>query len=230
MAPDAKLWPLFITASSWGTIWTTTFQAALRKRGRGTAPDGSTMVPRLTNGEVITLVMAWMEAATPTRFPLWYQFAALAYGWTPDNDRIDTSAKRRDALYPTDIGHELWMTTNNLSDTLQAETPANPRLDMDGRFDDVVFQGQVRAALMSDGAQAKWVIGFAGCKDPKTGKPGLPKKNPKTGKWECNPVVIQDPITRPARNILALLLYLGAAYVILVGDKAEKARRRGARS
>lgn len=226
MAPRTRpsTFPPFVTASKWSTAWTAVFQAALKSNGKGHAPDG-TMVPRLTNAEAVTLVMGWMEAATLRRFPLWYQFGAVAYGWDPSTDKLDTSTARAAKLYPLEATHELWLATSDLSDVLDVDAPTAPRLALDGTFGDAVFQGQVRAALREDGAEAAFKIPLPACKDPKTGKPtGKPHKD-KDGKWTCDPVVIDDPLTAAKKSVFWFALMVGAGLWYL-SNKPRRYRRR----
>lgn len=145
--------PPFVTASQWSTAWQTLFTRAKDVNGSTHAADG-TLVPKLTNADAVSLSMAWLAAADKQRWPLWYQYAALAYGWSPDRDRLLTSDKQAARPYPVEFANDLWLSTFKLALDLDGDKVPGPRLDMDGRFDDPVFQGEVRAALTEDGAKA----------------------------------------------------------------------------
>jgi len=260
MAPNAKprrrLFQPLITGSTWDTVFDAVWDRALKQDGASKnhrTADG-TIAPRLTNGEVITLVMAWLAATSKARFPLWYQYAAAAYGWSPDNDVLDTTARQRDAWYPDELLVELWSTLMGLTSTLDEERVSSPRLDMDGTFDDPVFQGEVRAALLQDGADAIIAakVPLPACKG-KDGKPTKPRavcpvgSELRTGpggvpvcvdtatgkrtapKWECDPVTIDDPITGIGKMLgqpfIQGLLILGAIWVALEPQPRRYRRR-----
>lgn len=139
-----------ITASTWDTAWGACFKSALDAHGRANARDG-TLVPPLTNGEAVQLVIAWRHAA-PADFPLWGQLAAIAYGWTADNGVMDLTAKQRDAMYPTQISEELWLSLQKVAFALDAARAYPARLTFDETFDNAQVQGAIAAELKTDGA------------------------------------------------------------------------------
>jgi len=209
MVADARpiLFPSVITGSRWGTVWQSTFSAALKRRGKGTAPDGETMVPRLTNREAVALVRAWVDAAGVTRFPLWAQFAGQAYGWNPTRDnRLDASEARRDRLMSVAITHELWVALYKVAGDFDDEDPPTipQRLVFDaGAFDDPVYQATVRAGLASDGAV-------------------IPQPQP-------SPVAAKRtrrPAPASSTSILAPVLVLGALWLVFGKRKPSRRYRR----
>jgi hypothetical protein len=164
--PNTRAFTRPIAASSWGTIWGTCFKSALDAHGRATAADG-TLVPPLTNDEAVRLVMAWHRAA-PSDFPLWGQYAATAYGWRADNSTMDLTPVQRDAMYPTQISKELWLTLQSVSADLDAASSGVVRLEFDRGFDDTAVQGQVAAELKADGAgQITYRLSKGGSVPPK---------------------------------------------------------------
>jgi hypothetical protein len=198
--------------------------------------------------------MAVMARVTPQRFPLWYQFAAVAYGWETDNDTLNVSDAQRDKLYPSDMMLELWLALFKLTGDLDDERILEPNLSMDGEFSDPVFQGEVRAALIADGAKATITakVPLPACKD-RDGKPGKPRAScpagselrsgpngvpvcvdTTTGKrtvptYECDPVVIDDPITGIGKMlgtpIVQGVLILGALWLVLRPEPRRYRRR-----
>ncbi len=238
MAPVAVKYPPFVSASRWSTL--TDQLADLVKRKRGTTA--------LTNADVVRVIMAWLAALPRTRhrelFPLWHQFAAAAYGWSPKTNRFDTSAKRAAAEYSEDLAAELWSTMRELAGRLDGELMPNPRLDLDGSFMDLVFIGEVKAQLAQDGAQAQG-IPLPACRD-KAGKVRFPRPampgavvrrnadgscyyvDPITGgkvqcdcPGECSPVVV-DPFAPSKRLLLvALIVIAWVAY-----DNQPRHRRK----
>ncbi len=243
--------PAAITADTWeklgAALWFAIVQA--RPVHKATHPIASRPVPRLTNGEVITLLMAWLAAigvsAARIRelFPLWYQFGAAAYGWNPDNGAFVTSAKQRDAWYPDVLLVELWGACLNLATALDASDAPGPRLDLDGRFDDIVFQGEVKAALKGDGAvidtrsaHAAFKIPMPACKG-KDGRPVAPKCKRVMSAWPylceefdaCAPVLVDDPVTvvkDKALSVFQLALLVGAFWVLFDNKKSRRRRTR----
>lgn len=155
--------------------------------------------------------------------PLWYQFAATAYGWDPvKSDRLNTTVKQREATFDPAITADLWSVTRQTARGLdEGGEPARLEIERD-TFDDPVFQAGVRAAIKADGGMRAAGKIPVGCKDPKTGKLVGPKmkcrpgfelelvtgtpfyvcRNKQTGEteqptYECegDTVYIDDPIT-----------------------------------
>lgn len=137
-----------VTASTWRTVWEASKASAARRRGE------VANVPRLTGGDLASAVRAWLGVAGPERFPLWYQYGAYAYGWDPRTDFMRTTTRQRDAvLSDHGIAREFWQGLAHVADELDKGDSA-PRIEYDpGVFDDPVFQGELRAMLLSDGAQ-----------------------------------------------------------------------------
>lgn len=222
-----------ITAARWESAWEALLASARRRR------SGNALAVPLTNGEAASLVRAWPGKSGSLWMPLWYQFAATAYGWDPQrSDRLNTSAKQRDATF--ELSRDLWDVTHEVARMLDADNKQPVRLDIDETtFDDVTFQAGVRAALLDDnGLQAAGKIPV-GCRDPKTGRLTGPKmkcrpgwklelvkgtpfyvcRNTKTGEteqptYECEgeTVYIDDPITAIGK---ALASDLGKLALIL---------------
>jgi len=244
--PARNAWPPFLTASSWDNIYAQLWDIALRRPGGTQTSADGTLAPALTNGEIQMIVRAW-QSARRSLWPLWYQFAAAAYNWNPDNgDRLDTSAKWRDAFADVEIVRELWLSTFGLRFDLDATQLPKPRLDLDAEtFDDAVWQAEVRAELRADGASASFKIPLPACKDPKTGKATTPKYTCPRGyklvvingipmckhitsgklakpKLECDVVKVDDPITaigKSLRKDLATVVIVAAVLYLVLGNK-----------
>lgn len=151
MPPQVRAFTRPMSASTYGTLWAACFKSALDAHGRAVARDG-TLVPPLTNDEAVRLIFAWRRVASG-QFPLWGQFAATAYGWSADNGVMDLTPRQRDALYPVQIGKELWLALQSLADDRDAvERGQSQRLEFDRGFDDVAVQGDVANELQADGA------------------------------------------------------------------------------
>lgn len=224
MAPKSKTLPPVITASSWGTVWQAAFKSALDNRGRRLFEG--TLTPRLTNREAVALVVAWHKQ-DPSESALWYQFAAVAYGWDPATDKLNAGWGQAGDFYPDADAKELWLYTQTLSIKLDAEGKPSPRLDIDpDAFTSAVVLGQVKQELVNDGATARFIIPVPACRDPKTGRYGFPKRNPKTGKWECDATVIIDPLKGVRKSVGSVIVVMAFLYVIFEGNKKRRGRRR----
>jgi hypothetical protein len=202
------VWPPFITGTEWTTVWQSAFSAARAKRGAGTAPDGSTMVPRITNGEAVALVRAWRDAAGSARFPLAAQFAGQAYGWNPSKgDRLITTSAQRDKLMSTAITHELWFALYKLASDFDDERPPTvARVDFDAEaFGDPVYQASVRAGLALDGAKREIVR-------VTRAKPGAPQRRPS-----------RAPSSSSSSS--SPVLVLGALWLLFGNKKPRRYRR-----
>lgn len=258
VAERFRLQPI-VTASLWGTVWESIWSGLQRDRGMQIDREGTT-APKLTNREAIAIVAALRKESqrTTAGFPLWYQFAAIAYGWDPDNDRLDISDTQRDRVYPADMAVELFLAVQKLTFELEKESPTDPRLELDsGAFADNVFQGEVIAALHADGAFTTAVIPL--CKDKKTGKWRFPKaacdadgkgpraRDPATGReielpcdkpGECEPKPIGKiaiPVTKKtalliAAGLAAIYVFAPAALSGVIAGRGARNSRRGRRT
>lgn len=226
--------PLVSTASQWITVFWSQWNAAKARRGAANSNDG-TLAPRVTNAEASALVRAWraMSAMTDNRFPLWYQFAAIACGWTVARDKLNVSSAYAAKLYPIDATAELWLALQRIANRLDLLQREDPRIELVAETRaDPVWQGEIRRALREDGATATFVIGFGGCKDPKTGKPVAPRGNCRQVSpgvldctYTCDPVVITDPVTHAGQSLLTVAGVLLAVWWVFK-DKSTRSRRR----
>jgi len=223
--------PPVLTASTWGNLWGAAWERAKQARGVATADDG-TVAPVMTNREALALIAALrvVAAMTSEGFPLWYQFAAVAYGWNPTTDTFDVSQKQADRLYPADDATELQLAMQRLTTALDRErSDVDARLELDDNgFFDILVQGDVRRALLEDGATVAFKIPVPSCKDPKTGRPtGKPQRDPKTGKWTCEPVLVDDPVTAVGKPLTRLIVFAGVvAGIVLITRSARRRRAR----
>lgn len=182
----------------------------------------------LTSREAAAVISAVRETVHSAAWPLWYQFAAVAYGWDPATDALDTGGKQGDLPYAA--MPELRAAVDGVMATLdQAGSARTPRLDLVDVFDSRAgegFRAAIATALRQDGANVAFKIPIPACKDPKTGRPARPIKNPKTGKWECpgGPVTIDDPITAIGGSLVNLAVPI--AIILIAAAAFTRAPRR----
>jgi hypothetical protein len=192
---ERRTYPQVITGSTWATVWEAAELAPQRRR----KPLASG-APRLTNGEAVTLVMGWLDATSKPQFPLWYQYAAAAYGWDPTTGEMTALA---DDLYPASLSVELSKGTRELAARLDAEAIKSPRLELAYGFDDSTVRGAVAAELKDDGSIAKW--------RPELGAAIVKKKRRRRG-------------ASPGTGLGAVLM-LGAAWLMFDGNTRPRRRR-----
>jgi hypothetical protein len=242
-------WPPFVTASKWATVWQNLVDRANRVRGKFKAPwvdpaTGETdMVwsARLTNGDAVRLIMGWREAiGDNTRqkaiWPLWPQFAGVAYGWDPKQpERLKVTKAQEQAPYPTEMLAELWDALYRVALDLDDGEP-NPRVDLDGMFSDVVFQAEVKRDLSTDGTMRTFEKRIPLICKNKDGSAGAPKCKTKMKTWpylctEYEKCEWHGPDIDPTTGLrksgetlfrMALLVLIG---VILFDNQPRRSRR-----
>lgn len=194
-------------------------------------------VPRWTNREAVAVVMALRDLArgVPGGFPLWYQFAAVAYAWAPDEDQLWATAEQADAEYPPADSIELQSEAERIVAYLDRVNHPDPRVELNDAFGKASTLSDVSRALREDGAEPEtsFKIPLPACKGA-DGRPAKPVRGT-DGKWRCpnGAVTIDDPITAIAKKLSPLawtviLLAAGAAWV--EHGKNNAARRRGRRT
>lgn len=241
-------------ATTWANAYDRLWRSAKIARGCVTAQSGWTgkpseappgaviagcPAPRLTNAEAVRLIRAYKAAivGTSASWSLWYQFAAIAYGWDPPEvDELDASSVRADASYVPDVCVALWMALFDL--TKQLDRGGSPaQLTLDGDFAEASWLADVRGHLRGDGAEATFKIPTPFCRDKKTGKnrtpyPPCDTKDPLTGRpWlkcdspgDCEPVMVDDPLTTLLNKLLPYALMAGALW-LMTRDKPRRVRR-----
>ena len=223
--PERFTLPRTITGSTWPNV-----MAALWERSsRGlVSDDEGTQAPSWTNREALAVVMSLRKLAGRD-FPLWYQFAAVAYGWSPDTDQLTARGGQADRMYPPEISVMLSGEIARITNALEGEQRGDPRLDLEDLFDDKDVIAAVTGALKQDGADAAFKIPLPACKDPVTGRPAKPVKDPRTGKWTCpgGGYTIDDPITAIVKSLskvaIPVALIYGVAWVL--SHKPRRSRR-----
>jgi hypothetical protein len=247
--------PAVQQAATWGALYDALWSRASNANGTAQARSGwsgdpkrapagvvisGTVAPRLTNEEAAQLVRGFHEVARS--FPLWDQYAAVAYGWDPpDRDALDASAPRASRSYNTEVGVALWLALNRVCADLDA-AKVEPSLKLAGDFADATFLTEVQDVLKADGAEATFKIPTGACIDKKTGARRMPRppcgkdgklKDPFTGveiqcdtAESCPPEFIDDPITHAIKSLWPLALMVGALWLITRDSKPTRRARR----
>lgn len=196
--------PKLVTATTWSNAYGALVDSA--RKARGGDP------PRITNREALALIEATHALAPMVKagWPLWYQFAAVAYGWDPKADRLDISRAQSDAPYDASALADLWLQMRDVYSALDGERADVPvRVDLsDDAWEDVISQGDIRTALAQDGAKARIV--------------NVPHVDPAT------------PAPAPARkpdqgNVVGLMLIvLGGLWLLgrMSGNSKQRRRRK----
>lgn len=231
MPPERVTLPPVVTASRWDTLASAIWKAG----GRGTVQtDDGQAVPRWTNREAMSVINALRAIGRGSRsgFPLWYQYAAVAYGWTPDDDTLVVTSTQADDDYPPGdlalLGQEL----RRVASDLDAAGHPDPRAVLSDVFDRKETAQEVSAALAQDGAEpgVMFKIPIPACRDPQTGRPARPVRGP-DGKWSCpgGAVTIDDPLTAIIRSIVSVLSPLAVPIILIALAAQGKQKRRGRR-
>jgi len=233
----ATTWRPVYTASRWSTLLDG-MRATMTERAPG-APG-----PPLTNAEAVAFIREWRDVSHASS-SLWWQFAAVAYGWSPTSDALNTGAQQAGRWYAPTLAPDLWRWAEGIASELDARADGQPpRIAVDkDTFADPVFFGNVRARLVEDGARATFKIPSGFCVD-KSGRKRTPQapcdkrgRGPlvgfKNGKpiyapcdkpGDCSPEFFDDPITVAVDRVSTLLLVVGAVW--LFTRPTRRSRRR----
>lgn len=239
MPPQRFALPPVITASTWRGVWSALWSRLQQSRGVAHDSDG-TIAPRMTNREAASVVRAVRELARKAGtlpdvadqgFPSWYQYAAIAYGWAPDNDQMDTSKAQADREYDADAAVMLQQEVQTFTADLDDARVPDPRISIEDVFDWSEWKKLVAEALVQDGARAAFKIPIPACKDPKTGKPAKPVRDPKTGKWTCpGGAIVLDPIKAivndTMRHLIPIVLVAIVVSAAMDGNTRRSRKRR----
>src|SRR5262245_25682245 len=83
---------------SWRPVYTASKWSTLLDGMRGTLADRGDP-DAMTNREAVAFIREWSNVSS-SGSRLWSQFAAVAYGWTPERDAMNRSAAQADRWYP----------------------------------------------------------------------------------------------------------------------------------
>lgn len=224
---DRAALPPTITASSWRTIVQSLWQQSLRL-GLETDDDGNA-APAWSNRQAIAIITGVRNAARPVmQWPLWYQFAAAAYGWDPATNELDASDARADGPYPAGAAVQLMTEIRRIAEQLDAVRYPELRVDMTEEWADPSTIADVSSALHDDGAKIAFKVPLPACRDPVTGRPARPVYDRTDGKWKCpgGVATIDDPLTAIAKSLSKVAV---PAALILIAYAAFTNSRRGRR-
>ena len=220
--------PPVITASTWMTA----AESLWRSPRRGDADDLG--APRWTNREAMAVINALRTLGKGSRegFRLWYQYAAVAYGWDPDDDNLIVTSSQADGDYPIEDTVLLGQDLTRIARDLDAAHRPDPRIELTDVFDKKTNAQEVSAALREDGADpaVQFKIALPACKDPKTGKATRPVKGA-DGKWSCpgGPITVDDPITAILKSLTSSPIVIAAVILIGASVIGKTNKRRGRR-
>lgn len=198
------------TASTWATLVQATGKAARNANGVATASDAaSAEAPQLTGRDVLAIVDAWRRAASPVpgAFPLWYQYAAAAYGWEQAGDALIVDDAQASRPFAADYDVSLWLGLAEVARRLDDARVAEPTLHVVDVWGDPAVIADVHRALADDGVRAQLKVPLPFCRDPSTGKPTWPKPGQK-----CDPVTVDDPVTAILKRVGKPLLLAGVLF------------------
>jgi hypothetical protein len=175
----------------------------------------------LTNAEAAAFVREWRDVS-PSPSRLWYQFAAVAYGWSPSSDKLNRGKAQGKKWYRPELLAELWEWARGIARALDEEADSPPpRVSVNrDTFDDLVFYGEVKQSLQDDGARAQFKIPMPSCRDKKTGKMRFPLVTDKPG--DCESVLVDDPVTFLGSKVSTLLLIAGVVWVLTRPSRRTK--------
>lgn len=229
--PERFALPPVITASSWATAVSSLLSQLRTSRGTDVDEDGKA-APVMTNREALAIVEALRRPAQRvlTGWPMWYQFAAIAYGWSANDGTplLDGSDDRADADFPQYAAVMLCEEILRLANGLDAVRYPDVRIDLSDVWAQPALMSEIGAALQDDGARVSFKIPIPACKDPVTGKPARPVKDPATGRWTCPGGVVQidDPITAILKSLSKVAVPVGAIILAYYALEYKRRRRR----
>lgn len=229
--PERFALPPVITASSWANAVSSLLSQQRSSRGTEVDDEGKA-APVMTNREALAIVEAMRRPAQRvlTGWPMWYQFAAIAYNWeaNPGAPMLDASDERADADFPAYAAVMLGEELVRLAQGLDAVRYPDVRLDLTDVWAQPAVMAEIGAALQDDGAQVSFKIPIPACKDPVTGKPARPVRDPSTGRWTCPGGVVQidDPITAILKSLSKVAVPVGVILIAYYAFENKRARRR----
>ena len=141
---------------------------------------------------------------------LWYQYAAVAYGWDPETNELRANAIQAAMPFDEDLSAELLELFEKRRGAIMVKGQyAEPSPNT---FFNEAFQHDVLMALADDGVSASFKLPLPACKAP-GGKARPPVR--RNGKWECEPIYAD---LNPLPNIpWGIVLVLGIGYLISKG-------------
>lgn len=178
-----------------------TYADALKKQ-RAAQP-----VP-LTNAAALAIARAWRSVAMSLDIP-WTMgdvYAASAYGWDPVTGVLDDDLLRREMKYPDAAAALLEADLDRL--VAQAPQKGAVVINVDDVWDDVPWRQSMIKRMRSENLKAEFKIPLPMCKDG-----ALPRRGA-DGKWSCDVVTIDDPVTAAAQPVMVAVVIVAAIWYL----------------
>src|SRR4029077_12234674 len=84
-------------------------------------------------------------------WPLWYQFAAAAYGWDPATGELDATDERADGAYPAGAAVQLVAELRRIAEALDAVRYPELRVELPESWGGAELVADMTAAVRDDG-------------------------------------------------------------------------------
>lgn len=178
--------------SSYAGIRAQSFFDADKSNGRVRVPDDDTgeWFPKLKNGELVSLVMAWRRVAQrgSVRWSGWFDLVVAACGWRKEGDQFVDTRAHAAKWAPSSVVRLFWLDTDRLTKEIDgAATPLRP------------LRPNWKFAEYQQGERDAW---------EQMRIPPLPDKPPPS------PIAPAPPVTGPVLPAFPWWLLVAAAYLI----------------
>ena len=159
----------------------------------------------LTNEVAVAIVRGWRKVMD--RWPMATAYELAAFGWDVRTGELDDDDGRRDKPYPSEAAELLEQDLEAFARRAQGV----PSVTVEDTWDDARAREDLVARAAAEHMDAHFKIPLPACKT-RDGATLLPRK--RNGKWECDPVTVDDPLTITGRGLAVVAIVLVAYWYL----------------